>query len=450
MLINGSTFGASAINNTSDRTNHSISSSTYLADETFSVSIGFVGYGSTDGQRISLDADGSYHYVADDADQGFNLVRLKTNITGYTCWGTCTDSSITGDRSLWDATGGATYIIVDGNVLPAGFGYMSTSGGDVAISSIGDHVVTFLMIGKDEADGVVYAQDTITIRIALSESDFIPLNVDSVSATTSVTDSATVHSYNDSAVAFDSGYYSYWTKADQYRPTTEFALQQSGANVTGVLEGVDTSSDTFNIWGAVNSTGFDGNQAIREQTSTIGNTFLYDASGLTPLSDVTELSFFNNRYSDCNFIGSHFFTPTHVGLITFADNGRWIKEGVTYGPYQAHFADFEGLNRIYDSANFSNYYDLNASMDFADNYDVNPYWFSTETSADTPATCVSTSFTTTTNTSSTTTTETTTNTNSVDVTETSVKTESPGFGVIVSLLSIGVIAFVAPRLRREN
>jgi hypothetical protein len=111
---------------------------------------------------------------------------------------------------------------------------------------------------------------------------------------------------------------------------------------------------------------------------------------------------------------------------------------VSYPDWQTPFADFEGLNRIYDSANFSNYYDLNASMDFADNYDVNPYWFSTETSADTPATCVSTSFTT------------TTNTNSIDVTETSVKTESPGFGVIVSLLSIGVIAFVAPRLRREN
>jgi hypothetical protein len=436
ILISGSSFGVTAINNASDRTTKSVSPSTYFADETFSADIWFVGYGSTEGQRISLDTDGTYHYVDADAASGFNLVRIKTNISGYTCYGDCSDSSLaTGNRSLFDATGGAAYVIVDGAVLPAGNGFMSSSGADIALSGIGNHIVTFLYMGKDQDDGVVYGMDTITIRIATADV-FPALNSATTDVNVDVTDLAAVSEFNGSATAYYDAGWSSWTKEDRIDPSVSFTLQDAtGTTDLGTVVGsLSASTTTLTISGTVNSTGFDGMQIDRVHNSTIGNTFFYDAAGLTPLADLTEVTFWDNTFvTTCD---TTVFTPTYLGLITFADNGRWVKDAVSYPSWQAPFADFEGLNTITNSTNSTQTFSLDASFDFTDSFDNQVFLMSSDTP---PAAC---------STITTTTTDTNTVTDTVNTTDVSTKTESPGFGVIVSLLTIGVIAFVAPRIRR--
>jgi hypothetical protein len=447
-MINGSSFGASAINNSSDRTTPSVSPATHIDGATFSVDVSFVGKGSTEGQRINVSSDGTYHFIDPTADDGFNLVRLKTNITGYTCFGDCTNSSLAADRTVFEATAGSIFIIVDGNVLPAGAGYMSSSGSDVPIAGLGDHTVTFLYIGKDSVMGTVYAYETFIVRIATDEANLDPYVTSTTPITASVTDTAVANKYyNSSAVGYYDPSWSSWTKEDFNQPTADVSVLRDGESTSqNVVDNLNGT--TLSIGGTINSTGFDGLQIVREQNTTVGNAFFLDAAGITPLGDVTELTYYDNAYNPAA-CDDPFNRITHVGVLVLADNGRWVQDAVSYPPWQTPFADFEGLNSVTDTLNSSITYKLNASMDYTYAVDSQGYWFA---SGAPPAGCTITTTTTdiSTSTSSTTTSIVTTSTRTNDVTETTVKTESPGFGVIVSLLSIGVIAFVAPRLRREN
>jgi hypothetical protein len=441
ILISGSSFGASAINNTSDRTNQTVVPATHLSGEDFSVDIGFVGYGSTEGQRITPETGTNiYHYIDADAAAGFNLVRLKTNITGYTCWGTCTDTSLTGDRSVWDATVGAAYIIVDGNVLPAGNGYMSSSGSDVAIAGVGDHTVTFLYIGKDQNDGHVYGYDTIILRIATDEANLGTYETSTVSISSTVDEVGVAGTtYNDTAVAYYDPSWSSWTKEDYNEPVADVSFERNGYPVSANVV-YDLDGSTITIGGEMNSAGFDGLQIERVQTTTLGMAFFIDASGLQPLDEADTLTFYNNALSDTSVCTPTLSKITYAGVVVFADNGRWVEDAVEYPSWQSPFEDYEGFGTVTDAANSSITYDTNASMDFTYKVDAPAHFFSNDVPDSTCIQDTETFFTTTTDTI----------TSQETTTSTSTKTESPGFGVIVSLISIGVIAFVAPRLRREK
>jgi hypothetical protein len=444
ILLFGQSYGVSAMVDQGSR--GKLKTSTLYDSQDFSVDIGFVGYGSTTLDEITMNSDGTYHYITSDTGT-LNLITLKTNITGYTCWGSCSDTSLaTSDGQL---TVGQLLLIVDGIVSNVGSGFMSPSGAAVGLIGAGSHVITIMYVGQDETDGLQYATDTIIVRVGTSETALGDYATVTAPFSSTVTDVAVAgHNITANVAYYDEGWSS-WTQEDQFSPEADVTVDVGTTVDVGSLP-VQTffnfdKSIKFN--GEINSSGFNGNQIDGTWDSTVGNVFVVDGVGVHPLSTTTSITLTNTLYSS----NPEVISSTFVGLLVLADYGQFIKSTVDFPSWQAPFADFSGLNSVVNTTVVNattgeidgGSIAMDASFDFQATLDGTNIYVTTESNANTN-TVTNTLTSTVTNTVNSTTT-------GSDETVTSVTTtNSPGFGAIISLLTIGVIAFAAPRLRREN
>jgi hypothetical protein len=443
-MVFGQSFGASAIINQSSRTEVT-PSFTHNGVPDFGVDIWWVGYSGLASSEISMDADGTYHFITDDPTS-LNLVVLKTNISGYTCWGNCSDTSL--DMSEGELTVGQLFLIVDGLVSQVGSAYISSAGQSVGLIGYGTHVITLLYTGKDQAGGFQWGSDTIIIRVGSAEDKLGDYATVTAPFSHTLTDTAVANETIEANALPWEPIWSSYIKFDNYTVYNEVDVGLSGtADTDGTYYGFDSS---VSVSGMYNSTGFEGYQIDGIWNTTVGNAFVVDGTGVRYLdSSVTSVTLTDTvltSYPEAR-------QSTFVGVLVLADYGRYWAGNM---PSWQAFADIEGLNYVYNTTNVDETsarwagggrIEMDASFDFLEAMDGTTLTISSQ-AKDVEIT----------NTGTTTTTQTTTDTSTVVTTSTqpdetitsTITTESPGFGIIVSLLTIGVIAFAAPRLRREN
>jgi hypothetical protein len=356
------------------------------------------------------------------------------------------DAKVQRNRDDALATVGQLYTIIDGVAEVESLAAYGDRN-DITLSQ-GDHVVTFLYVGKDEADGFLWASETIHIRVAKSEDAINKLGYFSVPLTTTITDAAdtmiTAGTKLEAEVLtwfFESEAFGvpFWIRDNLWAPTGDLTIKygKDPANPTQDLVLSDDSEinvaspDTvLDISGSVNSSGFEGYQMSGSWDVTKGHYFLMDAFGVRPLADATTAALFT---TDAIVEGSE-LAKTYVGVLVLSEYGlqvdEWCDTGLpvtgfpTGGEAGICYSDWEYVQQTSDAV-----VAFDASFDFVhETFGVtvfdNPIFGVTESS---------TSFSTSTKEAST-----------IQVTK-----EEPGFLLLTSLLAVGVIAFVIPRFRRE-
>ena len=337
-------------------------------------------------------------------------------------------------------TAGQLYIIIDGTV-----NQLTTSNIGTAVTVVmsqGTHVVSFLYIGMDGDGTMSWASDTIVIRVLKSADDFTRLGYQSSPVTFTLTDlAATTTTITTDPVIYDVDYSESLVRQITYGPTADLAYSYGGNSlVDGGRINIADPGTTMAISGTINSSGFDGYQAkgwsfdltedypdiwthdeTPSYTATTGHVFLIDALGPHLASETDKITYFTSDAVEAT--GN--IAKTFVGLLVLSEFGYY---------YELNYGDHACFDCPGDHDGFSGSTD--GEIAFEGSFDFNPVLVGI-TVFDDPNFGV---------TSITTTTETTTGAGS-----TSTKTvEEPGFRALISLLALGIIAFAAPRFRREN
>jgi len=326
------------------------------ADSNFSVDIYYVGTDPTSDREIFAQPDGSFHII-DPLAGDLNLVRLKTNITGWTCWGDCIDTNSTLDGIQTSATANITvgqmFVLVDGQISQVGAGYAGERGADIAVS-LGTHVVTYLYMGKDDNKITYWASDTVIIRVANSANEVeqpleyvtssISINIKELATTSTI---ITFNPFCDINDPWVHCYIEY-----QFVPTSNLTISLNGEEIA-ISDSFEMDSSTkFAISGTVNSTGFDGFQIEESHNSTIGHTFLIDAAGIHDIANSpTHVTFFNTPFGS-SAAKTIDFVETFIGVLTIGEYGRWHSGSDGR-------ADHDGMSSTADGVQ-----DFDASFDY--------------------------------------------------------------------------------------
>lgn len=410
MLTLGQSFAGAAINKS--RISAETEAGIYYTEE-FSVDIYYVG--TSDIDEVTIDTDGTYHIVSEDA---LTLVNLKLNITGFTCWGPCATNM--SDPAV-NVTAGELFLIVNGEVAVAGSGALTSGGFDVALPQ-GYHFVTYMYVGEDETGGFEWAADTIAVRIQKSGTTFAARDTVTVPAEFTFTDVVDTDSQINVSAVYDdpSGYVGGYTKTiDKLFPGGELTFKHGANDVDNHLFEDELSDTTkLTIGGTVNSTGFADYQWLWNATlfdATEGQIFFIDAAGVHDVGVLpTEITMFEEG-------------ATFVGLLVLAEYGRWCR-GAPGG--QAVIPDWDGFLSMTNHTNSSDTISFDGSFDFLGG--IEGRWLGFE--ATRPDIVTTTDV---------------TSEPGTTITSTTTK-EEPGFGALVSLLALGIIAFAIPRFRKEK
>lgn len=376
----------------------------------YDVDIYFVGTDGTTFGELDPVSEGFY-FVESNATQ--TQVTIKANATGISGFYEEFVPYYDDPEMLGGSIVGQLFVVIDGDIAPAGIGALSDSGYKINLKQ-GTHTVTWLYINKGN-DGMEYASDTVTIRVGAENVDFggytvVPTNFD-------VEELAVAGlKWNASAPGVENEY-GFVNRGAAYSPVSDVNITYIGATTEQVEEGeISNEYDydnefTLNVTGWVNSTGtydyaFDF-EAIaypsyypafyRNRTTTVGYNFYADAMGLHYYtgdgSDEIEETYL---YTMMN--GSTIVPATFVGVFTIADYG-W-QDG-----------DFDGLGSTPSGSSFDYSIDFGYTSSGAYFIDV------------------------------------------VDDRYTVTVDEAPGFGALETaggLFTLGIFAFIMPRLRKKE
>lgn len=352
----------------------------------FDVEVWFVGTSAVSSGELTETDAGTYDVVS---DASFTTITVKVNISGYTDWGVSywEDGNETNGVDEEDFTLGQLILVIDGQASVVGNGYLNNAGSAFGLTQ-GDHTVTFLYAGKGP-DGFEWASDTIIVRVREAAADFGAYTTAEVDLTVDVTDEAEAGTdFYVNATYLDPIWYSFYKNGDALNPTADIDVSYTAADAEGTLEGVTIS-------GTVNSTGFDGLQVLGdefvlgEDIDTVTSTV-----GHHFVLDAAGVAYLGDATPAKATIRTYDNQATYVGLLVLAEFGRTSI-------YFEGIRDHEGMN-----------YGATGSFDFKIVTD-----------------------------------------GSQEISFETFTEEAPGFGAIeaaVGLFSLGVIAFVVPRLRKEN
>ncbi len=188
----------------------------------------------------------------------------------------------------------------------------------------GDHTISFLYIGKDEVEGLKWASDSFVVRVNPDPENLDPIITQTSPLSINLADKAD----NTSSLHVESAYFdlnvgSWFYQPYEYKVTGNVAVSY-GDNQ---LEDIDTidykdGNTEFSISGVINSSGFDDYQFVHNYTATKGHIFLVDALGVQYLgNNPTEITLRQT------YPGSNQRAQTFIGMLVFAEYGRW-HEGI--------------------------------------------------------------------------------------------------------------------------
>ena len=414
MLTLGQSVAVAAIN---DTTRTSVQPNAVFDAEAFDVDIYFVGTTIVD--EVTVDADGTYHIISDDV---LSLIRLKLNVSGWTCWGPCATNM--SDPRV-NVTAGELFQILDGSASVAGSGPTTSGGFDVALAA-GDHTVTYLFVGRGETGGLKWASDTVNIRIRKTGGTFNTFKTITVPVAFTATDEADTTDQINVSAAYDDALNGWTRDIDQITPENGITLSYSDLTLEDISTVALYDDLTLTFGGSYNSTGFDDFQYLwTEQLYDVtkGYVFVIDSEGVQLATSATTANIFAGDVLDKPY-------QNFVGTLVLAEYGRW-QRGLT-----GNAADWDGFLGTTNHTNTSLAgQSFDGALDFVGKIDGSVVWGVDGALHDRTSTTGTTSEVGTTSTVTTTTTE---------------DEGVPGFGALVSLLALGVIAFAIPRFRKEK
>jgi len=422
-------------------TGASIAPSDYKSEKDYSVEITSVGPDAL--STYTPVSDGLYHV---ESDQAFNLVRVNVTIAGFNGYERTFGNSTHNVTLDNVAHAGEFYQIVNGQVSRAAASVVSgTAGVDVALTA-SYNTISFLYVGRDQDGTVTWASDTVNVRIASADFGFPDVTVLDVPFTNSITDDA---ADNTQVNIEDILYYNAFSglaRNQVFEPAQDITVTWTGS------EGSDSVSDSGNVLdiaaasddlgsfaftGTVDTTGFHGGAHFTNWNwSTFdynGETLVNSSAGVTLIQDVNGLSVLGASGTVAVLVSSELsqtFSP--FSFVSLADYGTWDWALDVFGAgidWDAQFSvstlDANVASNITDAdivaMEFGWSGGFYGSNDFSsEGYSVGVENDLEETRA--PQTNV----------------ETVTEEGSV-----------PGFGILASLLAVGAIAYVAPRMRKD-
>jgi hypothetical protein len=395
-----------------------------INDEDFDVKVIFVGTSATTQGKLNITSEGTYDIVSDSA---FTSVAITLNISGFSDW-TGQESQLidfvrggVANSGKDDVIAGSLFVIVDNEVTPT-TSFVGASGATVVMAR-GDHTVTFIY-ASNTPTGFEWASDSVVIRIRNGTSpDFGSYETKALPLDLAVTDSAIpgrellVTPSNYAFNGFSGAYEWFKNTSSGLEASTEVtvAYDQENIRIAGTVD--SEGIDYYQAWGDGTATGyfddFGLNGTFTEQlpyTTKRGRTFLIDADGAHLLTGAETLAGPSTvTVRDENDVGE--FTPTYVGLVTLAPYGRTSA-------FIDTVTDYEG---------FTSGQGFKGSFDYV--YDGDGAFLTV------PPTYV---------------TSLTTNTVTSTVLSTGGVPGFTSFEAIFGLISLGVIAFVIPRFRKEK
>jgi len=376
-------------------------------------------------ENATLEDDNTYHIVSDDL---FTLVRFRVAFSGYT---------MISNGSMDVAYGGQLFVINNGVANVVGAAYSGSAGVDIPMDSQ-TNTITFLYIGWDETDGYVYASDTVVVRIGAVAEDLANAGFEAVEVpvTSSATDTVDTTATYDAAEFIASNWYSVYSKNELVEPTLDdlelaytdasgdtFDIGYNTGQISIPLD--DENLGSFDIGGTYDTTGFLGPQAKGINYTKVllnyydadgqdlmpaydgdathpvesGLAFLTDGDGLTLLGDATTATMYTSEEGR---------SASSVGVVAISGSGYWDLAQAVYGG---------GID--WDSV-FSSTFDASTGEGIYGTVDIGINTLVGSFGAAIPA---------------------------ADATET---IDSPGFTALLSLGSVAVIAYLAPRFRKEE
>jgi hypothetical protein len=393
-------------------------------------------------------SDDLYHIESDNA---VTMVRLSASVSGFNTYDNVEMSGVWDDdnnenttdvatsKSLNDvAYAGELYVIVNGKAARASASFLTGTGTDVPVVP-GMNTVSLLYIGRDQDGSVTWASDTVNIRVFGSADD------------SSVATETTVLNYKNSvtdlavaAVAADEKMnitdLIYWNWGEHGKNKVFEPLMDIGASFEFDTIEFTGTTDTSGFHGAYHFENFNFTTSAYDGPAmvprTAGVTLIQDLNGLQVMGDSGTVTLLD---SDDDF--------STVSLVSLADYGTWDLNSDYYGygvDWDGQFTSVGLSAEGTASLNTSDPEELGiaqgvgwASGFFGTNdFEVEEWSISfklLEKLTDTTATRTSTVS------------QNVTVTGEVDTDAAA----APGFGVVVTLLSIGTIAYLTPRLRKE-
>lgn len=421
-------------------------------------------------------SDGLYHITSDNA---VTIVRMSADITGYNLYD---DVLLSAPDSYFDQALNATvsytisdtfdnisfagelYLIVNGDAARASKAFLTGAGADVPLTS-GLNTVSLLYIGRDQDGTVTWASDTINVRIFGSDEDTSAAStfVD-VAYTSTVTDAAATANET-----IDIQNLIYWNwgehgKNKVFEPVLNVSASYTDAvgtasvdnsgnmlyakSTAGTLDGSMTFSgvvDTSGFHGARHFTNYnftadayDGPALVPRTT---GVTLVQDAKGLSLLGD-------SGTVSLLDFTGDSAYST--VSLVALADYGTWDLNMDYYGygvDWDAQFSTSMGpedspldtttvdhdnnettpqIPANYNETYLAQWYGWNGGFFGTNDFEAEEWSVSVKQVTPAASQVVSV------------------------VTELPTDVAAaPGFGVMLALMSIGTLAYLTPKLRKE-
>ncbi len=328
LLLLGQSVAVTALND-----NGSIEADIIHSEKDFAIDIFFVGSGVPIPTAIN-EFDGTYDFVS---ETSLTSLVVKANLQGYT---TVTDET---NETLAE-TVGQLFLIIDGVLSTVGPGYMYLETGALITLSQGTHVVSFLYVGNGN-EGFQFASDSIIIRIAKSADDFDDLIIDEIDLDYQVTDKAVAGGdwANPTPVYYEP-IWDDWARDLDYTPENNVGIYATSEdNVTKFVDGISFDFGDANykvlINGSVDTTGTDGYSfqlnatdgdfiydddgapvSATDLKTTTGYLFLVDANGVTFIDDNTPTTIDVIKLPDANATGQAY---TYIGVLALADYGYW-------------------------------------------------------------------------------------------------------------------------------
>ncbi|MHA2501549.1 MAG: hypothetical protein ACXAE3_01570 [Candidatus Kariarchaeaceae archaeon] len=382
--------------------------------------------------NFTLDADGTYHYVT---DSPVPFVRFDVDFSGYTVF----------DRTIGNSTDSETVSMpYGGTLMVAVNGELNTVGlTDLQFPvKTGVNVITVLYIYKNTDGTTDFVSDTAVVRVAATDA-FAALSMVEIPLTSTVTDSAGGQLNISGMIAYEdffggaSLYYENFDPAVDLDVTltsadTDSTITADGDVVIGVVNA--DAPGTLAISGTVDSSGYNGPQQDSYQLAdgglrdaSTGLNIVMDAHGVHHLDDADHVSVFTT--------GDDSTTQTAVSVATIADYGYMDWEATVEIP-AAISVDFDweqlfGIDSLDGDA-------LPATVGLVTDDNVYDQFGFNRSGMWGSYDFVQSSF--------------TINIRAAGasgvVTET-ITGDTPGFGLLASLMAAASVAYVVPRLRKD-
>ena len=444
--------------------------------------------------RLSADVQGFNGYELNFAALNQSYFDYAANETAYM------DANVTLNNVAY---AGELYLVVNGEVARASASFLTSKGTDLGLTQ-GINTVSLLYVGREQDGSVTWAEDTVNINVMPVGGVVDTVDVVDLPYENYVTDLAA-----DSPDTIDITNILYWSWGDLARnkvfePLVNVTVdydatdEESVYNVDNELFVVSDDGGidgTLEFHGVVDTSGFHGtyhfgnfslasfsyyNSSLAPRTQ--GVTLVQDANGLQLLEESGNVAYFSFDYANDAEVISY----SQVSIVALADYGTWDLS-VDYSGYGVDWDGQFSSVRLDSTSSGASSFDTSTT---ATNYTgwgpfanetltiVEPNhrdefilaalygWsgglygtndFETESSSfivqgmATVITITETEVTT--NTTSTTSTNTSTVTDTVtgQVNETVVSNVegAPGFGVVLTLVTVGTIAYIAPRMKKE-